>query len=151
MVCMECGFLKTKVVDSRASSSPGGSTRRRRHCLKCKFKFTTYESVKMPTIMVIKNDDRKEIYDRNKIKAGILKASKNTSLNDLKLHDLILKIEKEIYRKELPEIKSKLIGRIVIKYLAESDKVAYLRFVSVYRGLKTIASLEKEMMALKKG
>ena len=148
MKCPVCQ-VNTQVLESRQVGQKN-EIRRRRRCLQCSRRFTTYEKIDTPNLIVIKKDGRRESFDRQKIFNGLLWATKNTKTSQLQVEQLVDKIEDTLFRLGKTEIKSQKIGDIVIKNLALVDKVAYVRFVSVYRRLKTVASLERELSSLKK-
>lgn len=137
MKCPYCGYPEDKVVDSR-SSSDETIIRRRRECLKCGRRFTTYEKVEHIPLMVIKKDGSREEFDREKILNGIRKACEKRPVSIEKLEEVVDRIEKEIERKNESEIPSKLIGELVMKNLQKLDQVAYVRFASVYKEFKDI-------------
>jgi transcriptional repressor NrdR len=130
MKCPYCGFRETTVLESRVSED-GGSLRRRRECLSCKKRFTTYERVER-TLLVIKKDGRREAFDREKIKKGILLACHKRPVSLDLIESIVDEVEQELLKKDSAEISSKTIGDIVLKKLKKIDKVAWLRFASVY-------------------
>ncbi len=130
MKCPYCGFRETTVLESRISED-GGSLRRRRECLSCKKRFTTYERVER-TLLVIKKDGRREAFDREKIKKGILLACHKRPVSLDLIESIVDEVEQELLKKDSAEISSKTIGDIVLKKLKKIDKVAWLRFASVY-------------------
>jgi transcriptional repressor NrdR len=135
-----------QVIDKRAVKGTG-EIRRRRECLKCHKRYTTYERVLPVEYLVIKRDGRKQPFDINKLRAGILRAlEKRPALIDLER--IVAKVEKRVKSKESKEIESKIIGREVCTELKRVDKVAYLRFVSVYRQFKDPGDFTKELAAL---
>lgn len=144
MKCPYCASKNNKVVDSR-SSSEGNSIRRRRECLKCKRRFTTYEYIETVPLMVIKKDGRREPFDRQKIIAGFVKACEKRPISMEKIDNLVSNIERVIMRKFDREVNSKEIGELVIQKLASLDEVAYVRFASVYRQFKDINQFMKEL------
>lgn len=144
MKCPYCASKNNKVVDSR-SSSEGNSIRRRRECLKCKRRFTTYEYIETVPLMVIKKDGRREPFDRQKIIAGFVKACEKRPISMEKIDNLVSNIERVIMRKFDREVDSKEIGELVIQKLASLDEVAYVRFASVYRQFKDINQFMKEL------
>ena len=148
MRCSSCQ-AETKVLESR-SGGVENTVRRRRQCLKCPKRFTTYERMETPVLQVIKNDGTLESFRYEKLLDGILRATKKTSMTQMQSEELARKIKKEIFSLGKSQVKSRKIGAIVIKHLANENKVAYLRFVSVYRRLKTVASFEKELISIKK-
>ena len=148
MKCPTCQTA-TKVLESRPADSES-AVRRRRRCGRCSRRFTTYERIERPPLFVVKNDGSRELFKYDKLLAGILRSTKKTSVSQAQSEILARKIEREIMALEKTQIKSQKIGAIVIKHLALVNKIAYLRFVTVYRRLKTPASLERELMAFKK-
>jgi transcriptional repressor NrdR len=144
MKCPFCGHKKDKVVDSRESR--GGETiRRRRECLKCSRRFTTYEQVEHTLPLVIKKDGRREQFDRNKILAGLSKACEKRPISVNKLYEFLDDIEKQLYNKMEKEVSSAVIGEMIMEKLAQLDEVAYVRFASVYRQFKDINAFTKEL------
>lgn len=145
MRCIYC-FGKTKVLDKRESVE--GAIRRRRECKKCKKRFTTYERVDTK-LMVIKKDGRREPFNREKIKIGIEKACEKRPISQEKIDQVVTEIEALVRSYHKPEIASKVIGEIVIKKLKKLDKVAYIRFASVYREFKDVEEFKKAIKELK--
>ncbi len=135
MKCPFCGYEQDKVVDSR-SSKEGRAVRRRRECLQCEKRFTTYEYIEKFPLTVVKNDQRREPYDRQKLLQGILSACKKRPISMKKIESIIDKIEDEIDRLSRTEINSLEIGKYVMEELYKLDDVAYVRFASVYRKFK---------------
>jgi len=130
-------------MDSRNSNS-GMSVRRRRICAKCKRRFTTFENVVDKSIWVIKKDGRKELFERSKVIEGLLIACNKRPVNDKQVDMIVIRIEKDIiknYNKEIPSYK---IGEVVLKELKKVDKIAYVRFASVYRQFKDVKEFIKE-------
>jgi len=144
MKCPYCGSRRDRVIDSR-SSNAGHSIRRRRECLKCERRFTTYEYIEEIPFMVIKKDDRREAFDRKKLLSGIIKACEKRPIPIEKQEALVDKIEKQIQRKFDKEVDSKEIGELVMKYLYELDEIAYVRFASVYRQFRDVSQFMKEL------
>ena len=149
MKCPYCSHLKDRVIDSR-SSNENRSVRRRRECMKCKRRFTTYESVEEISMMVVKRDGRRESFDRNKITSGILKACEKRPVSLQKVEDLVDKVERELYKKYEKEIKVEAIGELAMERLHKIDEVAYVRFASVYRQFKDINAFMTELKDLLK-
>jgi len=147
MKCPFCGYLEDKVVDSR-SAGEGLAVRRRRECLKCKRRFTTYEYVEQSPLMVIKKDGRREPFDRKKILAGLLKACEKRPVSMEKIENCVEEIEKKIQNNFEREVKSSTIGEMLMEVLHELDEVAYVRFASVYRQFKDINQFMKELKEL---
>ena len=144
MKCTFCGYKETKVIDSRLASE-GKSIRRRRECLKCDKRFTTYEYVEATPLMVIKKDGRREPFDRKKIIAGILKACEKRPISVEKIEGLVTLIEHSLQKKFEREVGSKNIGELVMEKLANLDEVAYVRFASVYRQFKDVNQFMREL------
>ena len=147
MKCPFCLHEDDKVIDSR-SSNEGKSVRRRRECLKCKKRFTTYEYVEEVPLMVIKKDGRRESFDRNKIISGILKACEKRPVSVEKVEALVDRVEKELQKSFDKEVKAQVVGELVMDYLHKVDEVAYVRFASVYRQFKDINQFMKELKDL---
>lgn len=145
MNCPYCNHSDTKVTDSRDT---GGSIRRRRECLSCSKRFTTYEYIEMAPLFVIKKDKRREKFDRCKIKNGMMKALEKRPISTEKIEDMVDAIEEKIRRVGKEEIETKLIGEYVMEALKEVDHVAYIRFASVYRQFTDVTSFEKEVKNL---
>ena len=144
MNCPFCNFSETKVVDSR-DTNDGKITRRRRECLKCNARFSTYEEVELLNLMVVKKNGGKEEYNKNKIENGIRRALEKRPVSAEKIAKLLGDIEYDIQSLEKSEITSREIGRIVLKKLRELDEVAYVRFASVYKSFGSIESFKKEL------
>lgn len=148
MRCPYCSSPESKVIDKRESSP--GVTRRRRECLKCRKRFTTYEKIEILDLSIIKKDSRREPFSRDKLKAGIQKACEKRPIGQEKIEKAVGEIEAELLNRKDKEIGSKEIGELVMKSLRRLDKVAYIRFASVYREFEDIDSFEKELDKLKK-
>lgn len=149
MLCPYCKHDDNKVLDKRETMS-SEVTRRRRECLKCKGRFTTYERIETLNITVIKKDGRKEPYMREKLKAGLVKAFEKRPIKLEDIEKIVDLIEAELRKKKKKEIPTRTIGEIVIRKLKKRDDVAYLRFTSVYRSFKDAKSFEKELKTLKR-
>ena len=147
MKCPFCLHDEDKVIDSR-SSNEGKSVRRRRECIKCKKRFTTYEYVEEVPLMVIKKDGRRESFDRNKIISGILKACEKRPVSMEKVEAVVDRVEKELQKSFDKEVKAQVVGELVMEYLHKLDEVAYVRFASVYRQFKDINHFMKELKDL---
>lgn len=141
MNCPYCSNDETKVTDKRES---GSEIRRRRECLKCKKRFTTYEKIQEKEILVVKKDGRREPFNRDKILLGIIKACEKRNISHEKIEEVVGKIEERL-RKKGKEVNSKIIGEEVIKALKKLDKVAYIRFASVYREFKDVNDFKREI------
>jgi transcriptional repressor NrdR len=148
MKCPYCSSDETKVVDKRASVS--NSIRRRRECLRCKKRFTTYEKIENIDLFIIKKDGRREKFDKDKIKKGLLKACEKRSISLEKIDDIVEKIECKLRRYKKKEIKSEVVGELIINFLKKLDKIAYIRFASVYRSFEDPKDFEKEIKKLER-
>ncbi|MFC1621347.1 transcriptional regulator NrdR [Candidatus Omnitrophota bacterium] len=147
MKCPFCGHKEDKVIDSR-SSEEGRSIRRRRECLKCKRRFTTYEHIEETSLMVIKKDGRREPFDRKKVLAGLKKACEKRPISTQQLEDLAEKIEYTLQSKFEKEVDASQVGELLMEELYKLDEVAYVRFASVYRQFKDINQFMKELKGL---
>jgi transcriptional repressor NrdR len=147
MKCPFCSHLETKVVDKRETEDDL-VTRRRRECLKCEKRFTTYERVEMSNIIIIKKDGKREQFDREKLKHGLFKSCEKREVTNDQIQNVVTEIEAELRTKEKTELPSTIIGELVMKKLKKIDKVAYIRFASVYREFEDIESFEKELSNL---
>jgi transcriptional repressor NrdR len=136
MRCPFCGYEQDKVVDSR-SSKEGRAVRRRRECLQCEKRFTTYEYVESVPITIVKNDQRREPFERQKLMQGVISACKKRPVSMKKIEQVVDKIENDIAKLSKTEIPSVEVGKLVMEELALIDEVAYIRFASVYRKFKT--------------
>ncbi len=146
MECPYCNHIETKVTDSRDTGTY--TIRRRRECLKCNKRFTTYEYIELTPVYIRKKDGRLEKFDRNKIKNGIIKALEKRPVSHDKIEELLEKIEEKIRRNGKEEIESKIIGEYVMEQLKEVDHVAYIRFASVYRQFTDVSSFQEEVKNL---
>ncbi len=144
---MRCPFCREdhdRVVDSR-SSGEGAIIRRRRECLSCGRRFTTYERIETLPVRVVKKDNRREELDRSKILAGLVKACEKRSVSTETLERIVAEIENEIYTHFDKEVTSRHIGQLVMRKLRDLDKVAYVRFASVYREFKDVSEFVEEV------
>jgi transcriptional repressor NrdR len=137
--CPYCGFLESKVIDSRPADE-GASIRRRRECLSCHRRFTTYETVERLPMMVIKKDNSRESFDRNKVLGGIIRACEKRPVSYQEMEKMAHEIEQTLQSQLENEINSSTIGELVMERLKTVDDVAYVRFASVYRQFKDIGS-----------
>lgn len=149
MHCIKCGYEESKVVDSR-SIEEGNSIRRRRECLKCKNRFTTYEKIEYTPIMIIKKNGMREQFDRNKIINGMLRACEKRPVSIEAIEKAVDEIEMEINNSMAKEIEAVKIGEFVIDKIKALDEIAYVRFASVYRQFKDINEFKKELNKLLK-
>ena len=157
MNCPFCGYKEDKVVDSR-STAENSAIRRRRECIKCGERFTTYEYIEYVSLMVVKRDGRRQSFDRKKLLSGLVKACEKRPISLDKMEEIISAIERALQKKSEREVTSSLIGELVMEKLRLLDDVAYVRFASVYRQFKDLSQfmkalnelLEKEKTKLKK-
>ena len=139
MKCMYCGYTESKVIDSR-STDDGNSIRRRRECLNCGRRFTTYETIETTPVLVVKNDGTRQPFDPSKIRNGIIKSCEKRPVAIHDIDKLVADIEKKIYKTLEQEIPSSKIGEYVMDGLKELDQVAYIRFASVYRQFRDVTT-----------
>ena len=149
MRCPYCNFEETKVIETREADDPE-VTRRRRECLKCAKRFTTYERTEMLDLRVIKKNGEIQTFNRKKILNGIVKACEKRPIKIEKIEKVVDDIETELRKQESTEIQSKLIGELVMEKLKDLDHVAYIRFASVYREFKDLKEFEKELKNINK-
>jgi transcriptional repressor NrdR len=147
MKCPFCGFLEDKVVDSRESRE-GDAIRRRRECLKCERRFTSYERIDEIPYMVIKKDGRREAFDRNKVMAGLLRACEKRPIPPSKLDGIVHAVEKYVQESSERERPTSKIGETIMRRLKELDKVAYVRFASVYLEFEDVSEFMHELKSL---
>ncbi len=147
MKCPECGYMEDKVVDSRATKE-GEAIRRRRECLKCGRRFTTYEYIEHVPVMVVKKDGRRELYEREKLLTGLLKACEKRPVSREQLEKLVDEVETAVFGKFKSEIKSSELGNQIMDRLQAIDEVAYVRFASVYRQFKDVNQFMSELKDL---
>ena len=147
MKCPNCGFTDSKVIDSRPVEE-GNSIRRRRECLSCQKRFTTFEILESVQILVVKKDGSRELFDRSKMLAGIMKACQKRPVNG---EDIAAEIEAELQNALVQEIASRNIGEMIMEKLKQRDEVAYVRFASVYREFKDLDTFLAELKELKEG
>ena len=139
MKCIYCGNAESKVVDSR-STDDGNSIRRRRECLQCGKRFTTYEVIESTPVLVVKNDGTRQPFDPFKVKSGVIKACEKRPVAIRDIDALVASVEKQVYNSLEQEISSKKIGGMVMERLKELDQVAYIRFASVYRQFRDVTT-----------
>ncbi len=149
MKCPFCSFLDSKVVDSR-NGKDGTSIRRRRECLKCNRRFTTYERIEEINLVIVKKDGRREGFDRSKIIDGLEKACEKRPISVEVIENLVSDLERELQETGEREVNSNVIGEILISKLYEIDEVAYVRFASVYRSFKDVNQFMDELKELLK-
>jgi transcriptional repressor NrdR len=148
MKCNQCSVDDTKVIESR-DVADGQAIRRRRSCINCGYRFTTYERLERPQLIVVKNDGTRELFNRSKLLAGLYRACEKTPVTSLQLDQLVNDIEQQLYACDDAEVSTTKIGELVMDNLAPVNEVAYVRFASVYRRFKDIASFEKELSHIK--
>lgn len=148
MKCIYCGNAESKVVDSR-STDEGNSIRRRRECLQCGKRFTTYEVIESTPVLVIKQDGTRQQFDPHKIKEGLIRACYKRPVAVRDIEALVASVEKQVYNSLEQEISSKKIGELVMEGLKELDQIAYVRFASVYRDFRDVTSFVEFINAFK--
>lgn len=144
MKCSYCGYIEDKVVDSRLTQE-NTAIRRRRECLKCGKRFTTYEYIEDVSLMVIKKDGRREPFDRKKVLSGILKACEKRPISMEQMENIVVQIERAIQKKLGREVPSFRLGELLMEKLKALDDVAYVRFASVYRQFKDVNQFMSEL------
>lgn len=147
MKCIFCGNSDTDVIETRVSED-GSTVRRRRECGKCVKRFTTYERVDKLPVIVVKQDGKRERFDREKLLRGIFKACEKTTVTSNQIEELVSQVEADLKQEESTEIESKKIGSLVAAKLKKLDKVAYIRFASVFRRFVDVEDFEKELKKL---
>lgn len=148
MHCPVCPSKETKVVDTRLNSD-NMAVRRRRECEKCKYRFSTLEEIELLDIVVVKKNGQREAYARSKMSKGILQSLIKRPFTQENFDLLIHAIERDIQKKKKREVTSDYIGEIVMKHLKRFDKVAYIRFASIYRAFEDVKTFENEIQSLK--
>src|SRR3989344_5247536 len=149
MKCSNCGKTNIKVIESR-DVADGEAIRRPRQCLACAYRFTTYERIERPSLVVIKRDGTRELFSRDKLTSGLQHASEKTALSSLQLENFVASVERELYGRGEPEVTSTDIGELVMTGLSKLNEVAYVRFASVYRKFRDISSFERELSRIRK-
>ncbi len=147
MKCPVCYHQDTRVVDSRVASD-GLSIRRRRECLECNFRFSTFEEIEILDLTVLKRDDKKENYNREKIIKGLKKSLEKRPIDEDKFKQLIHLIERDIQKLRKNEVSTEEIGKIIMKHLKKVDQVAYIRFASVYQSFEDVDTFKNELNKL---
>ncbi len=148
MKCSRCQHDDIKVIESR-DVADGEAIRRRRVCMKCQYRFTTYERLERPQLIVIKNNGTRELFNRDKLLAGLFRACEKTPVSSLQIERLVADVEQKLYDQGESEISSSKIGQLVMDQLGRLNEVAYVRFASVYRRFKDIAGFEKELSQIR--
>lgn len=142
LLCPHCRKNETRVVDSRDDDN---SVRRRRECLGCKHRFTTYERMEAPRLFVVKKDGRREQYSRDKILTGLRRACEKRPVSEAQLEDVVASIERELFSRGENEVAGAMIGEKLMEALKKVDEIAYVRFASVYRDFRDVASFRAEL------
>jgi transcriptional repressor NrdR len=150
MKCTQCQSEDIKVIESR-DVAEGQAIRRRRECNSCGYRFTTYERLERPQLIVIKNGGTRELFNRTKLLAGLYRACEKTPVTSVDLEKVVDAIEQELYACGDQEVSSQRVGELVMDQLARLNEVAYVRFASVYRRFKDIKSFEKELSLVREG
>lgn len=148
MKCSQCGCEDTKVIESR-DAGEGQAIRRRRACPECGYRFTTYERLERPQLVVIKHDGTRQLFNRDKLLGGLYHACEKTPVTNLQLEKLVADIEQTLYACGEPEVGSSKIGELVMERLSKLNEVAYVRFASVYRRFTDLAGFERELSHIK--
>ena len=147
MKCPVCGYEDCKVLDSRPVSG-GASIRRKRECIQCGKRFTTYETIEKPTVLVIKKDQSRELFDENKIRSGILAACHKRPVSAADIDAIVSKVSQAVYNSMQEEVTTRRIGEMIMEELRQLDEVAYIRFASVYRQFTDLSTFLAEMTRL---
>ncbi len=149
MRCPVCNSQVSRVLESREVEE-GSSIRRRRECIKCSHRFTTYERLEVPNLMVVKKNGERELFDRQKLSRGIYRAFEKRPVSAVRIEEIISEIERRARGLDQAEVASRKLGTIVMEELLSTDDVAYVRFASVYRSFATLDRFEKELKKIKK-
>ena len=149
MKCISCGYPESKVIDTRPLDD-GACTRRRRECLKCLKRFTTYEKAEQAPVMIIKKDSKREAFNIAKVRNGIIKACEKRNVSLDVIESMALEVEKQVYNSIAQEVSTQAIGEMVMDQLKGVDEVAYVRFASVYRSFKDVSTFMEELENLVK-
>ena len=148
MRCPVCGFEDCKVLDSRPVKE-GNSIRRKRECIQCGKRFTTYETIEKPTVLVIKKDQSRELFDENKIRSGILAACHKRPVSAAEIDAIVTRVTQTVYNSMQEEVTTRKIGEMIMEELRQLDEVAYIRFASVYRQFADLSTFLAEMTKMK--
>ena len=147
LICPSCRKSETRVVDSRDDESVG---RRRRECLDCKHRFTTYERMEAPRLFVVKKDGRREQYNRDKVLNGLRRACEKRPVSEAQMEEVVAGVERELFSRGENEVPATMVGEKLMEALKRLDKVAYIRFASVYRSFDDIGKFQAELAELAK-
>lgn len=148
MNCGQCNGDDTKVIESRDVDA-SHAVRRRRACTHCGYRFTTYERIERPQLVIVKNDGTRQLFSRSKLLAGLYRACEKTSVTSMQLEQLVTSVEQQLYACAESEVPSHKVGELVMERLPALNEVAYVRFASVYRRFKDIASFERELSQIR--
>lgn len=149
MKCLYCECVESKVVDSRSTDER--TIRRRRECVACGRRFTTYETIEVSPVLVVKNSGIREAFNAEKVRTGIIKSCEKRPVSIAQIDEMVLDISKQVYNSMESEISSKQIGEMVMERLKKVDEVSYVRYASVYRSFKDISSFMAELKQMMKG
>lgn len=150
MKCHHCGSLDNKVIESR-DVADGEAIRRRRQCLACGYRWTTYERLERPSLAVVKRGGTRQLFNREKLLEGLQHACEKTSVSNVQIENFVAAIERDLYDRGEPEVSSTDIGELVMAELPKLSEVAYVRFASVYRKFRDITSFERELNKMREG
>ena len=150
MKCLYCDCTESKVIDSR-SADDDRTIRRRRECTACGRRFTTYETIEVTPMLVVKNDGNREAFNVEKVRRGIVKACEKRPVSAAQIDEMVTDISKQVYNSMESEISSKTIGEMVMERLKKVDEVAYVRYASVYRSFQDISSFMSELKKMMRG
>lgn len=148
MKCPQCSFDDAKVIESR-DASDGDAIRRRRECLSCQHRYTTYERIERPNLAVVKKDGERELFDRKKLYGALHRSIGKFFSSDLEIEEMVSHVEDRLYAEGSSEINSRMIGDLVLAELAKRNEVAYVRFASVYREFKSLNEFEEALQQLR--
>jgi transcriptional repressor NrdR len=148
MICQKCKNSDSRVLESRISPA-GDAVRRRRECEQCSYRFTTYERLEKPQLIVVKRDKTRQLYNREKIVQGLYRACQKTNIGSLEVDKLVSEVESELYDNTSEEISSADLGEMVMQKLYDLDEVAYVRFASVYNCFENAVDFEKTLQQLR--
>lgn len=149
MRCPFCSSLDTKVTDSR-DTDDSASIRRRRQCLSCNRRFTTYETVEQTPLRVVKKNGSREMFDRNKLRSGLVRACEKRNISSRQIEEIVNSVERIVRNELKQEVPTEVIGNLIMEELCKLDQVAYVRFASVYREFKDLSSFKSELEKLMK-
>ena len=149
MKCLYCDCTESKVIDSR-SADDDRTIRRRRECIGCGRRFTTYETIEVTPVLVVKNNGTRESFNEEKIRNGIVKSCEKRPVSAVEIDSIVADISKEVYNSMESEISTKIIGEMVMERLKKVDEVAYVRYASVYRSFKDLSSFMAELKQMMK-